>query len=168
LTVDAPAARPARPHRRAPAVREQVLTDKGGEGFLLRESTWPDLLVLELYKGECVGRLQARLNPPAEMVLGNVVVFDLPDNWWGSLMRFLFPQKRSYRRRGLGTLLLQRAVACAQEMGLHQIHGSIVKHGLASNPRILEWYRQNGFTVQEPTSAEIRGAFARVYMDLRT
>ena len=98
-------------------------------------------------------------------MLVNIIIFDHSQGLLGSLKDMIKP-KPPCRRRGLGTVLLQSVIAYARRNGVKRIRGSIVKSSMVHNPRIIQWYQENGFDVVEATSQEVPGAIARICLDL--
>ena len=54
-------------------------------------------------------------------------------------------ETRSYRSRGLGTILLQSVIAEARKYHIRQIHGPTTAADRRQTPYLMEWYVKNGF-----------------------
>jgi len=144
---------------------EKHIRDNQGEEYLLSLSGDDSLFSAKLYKRNWIGKATATLELPDEMVLVNIIIFGDSQGLWGRLKDQIKP-KQTYRRRGLGTVLLKSVIACARKDGIKRIRGSVVKSSMVHNPRILQWYQENGFDVVEATSQEIPGSIARICLDL--
>jgi hypothetical protein len=66
--------------------------------------------------------------------------------WIGS-----FPPQRwritNYRKRGLGTAMIEFLAGYARRKSAKRIEGEIKPHDFKNNPQLLEWYRRRGFAV---------------------
>ncbi|MEA2040436.1 MAG: GNAT family N-acetyltransferase, partial [Thermodesulfobacteriota bacterium] len=136
-----------------------------GDEYLLSLSGDDSLFSAKLYKRGWIGKATATLEPPDEMVLVNIIIFDDSQGFLGNLKDLIKP-KPTCRRRGLGTVLLKSVIAYARKKGVKRIRGSIVKSSMVHNPGIIQWYQENGFDVVEATSQEVPGAIARICMEL--
>ena len=56
----------------------------------------------------------------------------------------LKPETRSYRSRGLGTILLQSVIGEARKYHIRQIHGSTTAEDRQQTPYLMAWYAKNG------------------------
>lgn len=77
---------------------------------------------------------------------------DLPtfESWWSKLVRRALGRprpRRTCRRRGLGTALLQFIVAWAGRQGFTEIRGSLSPRDLREFSNLKGWYRNNGFSI---------------------
>lgn len=144
---------------------EKYISDSNGDEYLLSLSGDDSLFTAKLYKRSWIGKATATLEPPDEMVLVNIIIFDDSQGLLGSLKDMIKP-KPTCRRRGLGTVLLKSVIAYARKKGVKRIRGSIVKSSMVHNPGIIQWYQENGFDVVEATSQEVPGAIARICMEL--
>ena len=73
---------------------------------------------------------------------------------------------RSYRRRGLGTALLEFVVAYARKKQLKRICGSIVQKDIVRTPNLVGWYEKRGFKKGPPYPGCIREAVAWIHLEL--
>jgi GNAT superfamily N-acetyltransferase len=91
----------------------------------------------------------------------------LPESGFARILRRIFRSERptyDYRKRGLGTVLLQLVIATAKHKGFSRIEGYIVEDDAAANPSLFDWYRRHGFVVRE--EREIRNQVASIALDL--
>lgn len=72
------------------------------------------------------------VEPQNQEILGWIEVFPLWKNWWGMFSIYVYPK---YRKRGLGSALLHRA--------LNSLEGKSV-YGATSNPRIKKILLERG------------------------
>ncbi|MGB8647220.1 MAG: GNAT family N-acetyltransferase [Anaerolineae bacterium] len=56
--------------------------------------------------------------------------------------------KPAYKKRGLGTVLLDEVTGFAKGKGIKLITGLIPRKDCEEDPHLLEWYRRRGFQVQ--------------------
>lgn len=67
------------------------------------------------------------------------------------LMRHLFPREpQNLRCKGIGTQLLQRALAEADARRVREVWGCVTQRDLEKTPTLLGWYQKRGFTVSQP------------------
>ena len=64
---------------------------------------------------------------------------------WVDRTLFRAPRITNYRRRGLGTILLQKVIEFAKIHGFESITGDIVAQDATANPRLISWYEKHGF-----------------------
>jgi GNAT superfamily N-acetyltransferase len=68
-----------------------------------------------------------------------------------------------YRQRGIGTTLVQAAIALASARGGTQLWGWLMDDDVQAHPFLPEWYERLGFTVEGATGGD---AIARITLDL--
>ena len=73
---------------------------------------------------------------------------------------------RSFRRLGIGTLLLTRLIAEAKERGIKEIWGSVTPSDIIASPHLLQWYRKFGFSVENPDGECLAGASWKISLTL--
>ncbi len=59
----------------------------------------------------------------------------------------------NFRKLGIGTGLLRRAVEIGASLKFTELRGGIVHEDLVNTPGLPEWYRKRGFTVSEGAEA---------------
>lgn len=108
-----------------------------------------------------VGEMLCTFCRPA-LNIGNLQIYEqvgVPETWlarrWREF-RDLPPPVIDYRRRGLGTALLDLIAALAKAEGFTRLEGWISDVDYTPNPKLPDWYRARGFSV---TMA--KGAIAR-------
>ena len=67
-----------------------------------------------------------------------------PRAFWARLLRRP-PVRINYRGRGLGSALLAMVIDHARKSECRTITGIVAARDLATNPRLVEWYRRHGF-----------------------
>ena len=71
--------------------------------------------------------------------------------------------RRQYQQRGIGTILVQTAIAYTRKHGGTHLWGWIMQDDALAHPFLPRWYAQLGFMVQNVTGGD---AMARIWMDL--
>ena len=95
-----------------------------------------------LYRNSEVGRLECVLYPPDKLMIGDIIihsdVIHAPEYLGAALLRLLVePKPIDYRRRGLGTHLLQFAIKKARQRGIKRICGSLTQNDINNNPNLV-------------------------------
>ena len=125
-----------------------------------------------LYRNSEVGRLEGVLYPPDKLMIGDILIHDdvihAPEHLGAALLRLLVePKPIDYRRRGLGTHLLQFAIARARQRGVRRICGSLTQEDINNNPNLVKWYEKHGFEILPPSQENIENAVLGIYLDLK-
>lgn len=109
-----------------------IVCDRQGREYRLQVNGDGDshLIAKLLYRNSEVGRLQCVLYPPDKLVIGDLIicsdVIHAPEHLGAVLWRLAVkPKPIDYRRIGLGTHLLQFAIARARQRGVRRICGSL-------------------------------------------
>jgi ribosomal protein S18 acetylase RimI-like enzyme len=124
-----------------------------------------------LYRNSEVGRLQCVLYPPDKLVIGDILIHNdvihtplhLGAVLWGFVVK---PKPINYRRIGLGTHLLQFAIARARQRGVRRICGSLTQKDINNNPNLVKWYKKHGFEIVPPSQENIENAVFGICLDL--
>ena len=124
-----------------------------------------------LYRNSEVGRLEGVLYPPDKLVIGDILIRDdviqAPEHLGAALLRLLVePKPIDYRRRGLGTHLLQFAIKKARQRGIKRICGSLTQEDINNNPNLVRWYKTHGFEILPPSQENIENAVFGISLDL--
>jgi len=124
-----------------------------------------------LYRNSEVGRLEGVLYPPDKLVIGDILIRDdvihAPEHLGAALLRLLVePKPIDYRRRGLGTHLLQFAIKKARQRGIKRIYGSLTQEDINNNPNLVKWYKKHGFEILPPSQENIKEAVLGISLDL--
>jgi GNAT superfamily N-acetyltransferase len=95
-----------------------------------------------LYRNREVGRLQCVLSPPDKLMIGDIIihsdVIHAPEHLGAALLRLLVkPKPMDYRRRGLGTHLLQFAIKKARQRVIKRISGSLTQTNINNNSNLV-------------------------------
>ena len=125
-----------------------------------------------LYRNSEVGRLEGVLYPPDKLMIGDILIRDdvihTPPHLGAVLLRQLVePKPIDYRRRGLGTHLLQFAIARARQRGVRRICGSLTQEDINNNPNLVKWYEKHGFEILPPSQENIENAVLGISLDLK-
>ena len=125
-----------------------------------------------LYRNSEVGRLEGVLYPPDKLMIGDILIRDdvihAPPHLGAVLLRQLVePKPIDYRRRGLGTHLLQFAIARARQRGVRRICGSLTQEDINNNPNLVKWYEKHGFEILPPSQENIENAVLGISLDLK-
>ncbi len=73
-----------------------------------------------------------------------------------------FMVQEDWRSRGVGRLLLEKALSYAKFQGGKRVVGFVTRHDFRQAPWIMDWYERCGFSVGPPTSEDLSIAFARI------
>lgn len=124
-----------------------------------------------LYRNSEVGRLHCVLYPPDKLVIGDILIRDdvihAPEHLGAALLRLLVePKPIDYRRRGLGTHLLQFAIKKARQRGIKRIYGSLTQKDIKNNPNLVKWYKNHGFEILPPSQENLKEAVLGISLDL--
>jgi hypothetical protein len=95
-----------------------------------------------LYRNSAIGMLQYVLYPPDKLVIGDILIRDdvihTPEHLGVALLRLLVkPKPINYRRRALGTHLLQFAIKKARQRVIKRISGSLTPKDINNNPNLV-------------------------------
>ena len=95
-----------------------------------------------LYRSSEVGKIQCVFYPPDKLVIDDIIinsdVIHAPPHLGAALLRLLVkPKPMNYRRRGLGTHLLQFAIEKARQRGIKRICGSLAQNDINNNPNLV-------------------------------
>lgn len=113
-----------------PASDAEGIHDKTGKKYWLKFDSQEKCSRIDVwYRAEIIGRvdLDWREN---RVVLADIIIHEI-----------------KFRQHGLGTIVLQRAISLAKRQGASEILGFVAKNDVAENPKLLDWYRQNGFDI---------------------
>jgi len=158
--------------------REEItIFDKNNDKYTLEIShTDINIIIFRVYRNfggnfEHAGEAKCFIDyVESKMTLADIVILDelnLLRTFKERIFALLGIYPKTYRRRGLGTILLKQVIEYARKLNLKYIHGSVVEDDIFENPNLLKWYEKNGFTITEPTSEELSHSVARIYMDLQ-
>ena len=104
-------------------------------------------------------------------MIGDIIihsdVIHAPEHSWAALWEFVVkPKPIDYRRRGLGTHLLQLAIKKARQRGIKRIYGSLIQKDINNNPNLVKWYKKHGFEIVPPSQENIENAVLGISLDL--
>jgi GNAT superfamily N-acetyltransferase len=124
-----------------------------------------------LYRNSAIGMLQCVLYPPDKWEIGDILIRDgvihAPEHLGAALLRLLVePKPIDYRRRGLGTHLLQFAIKKAHQRGIKRICGSLTQKDINNNPNLVKWYEKHGFEILPPSQENIENAVFGISLNL--
>lgn len=125
-----------------------------------------DLDVTALWCRRCVGYARCSISQNRLEIADMKVDNNHPIPWpifHVFLIRMGFKvRRRSFRNKGIGSLLLRRVLAEADAMGIEEVWGSVTEDDIAQSPFLLAWYERRGFTVIEPDVECIKTAFRKI------
>jgi len=150
-----------------------IILDREGREYRMKVA-WDEnslIIIKLLYRNSEVGRLQCVLNPPGKLMIGDIIIrndkIHTPPHLLAALWRLLVkPKPIDYRQRGLGTHLLQFAIARARQRGFKRIYGSLTQEDINNNPNLVKWYKKHGFQILPPSAENIETAVCGISMDL--
>lgn len=124
---------------------KDVLIDFSSDGWIF-DAIWHHARV-----GRAVCVLKGR-----SLKIGDLVVYDdcvLPRPVAHNFFSLIgMPcRKQSFRGRGVGTALLNRVIAEAEQAGVSRLWGSVTASDIAETPHLLDWYR--GWALRSATKA---------------
>ncbi|MFB8793122.1 MAG: GNAT family N-acetyltransferase [Microcoleus sp.] len=150
-----------------------IILDREGREYRMKVAGDEDkyFIIKLLYRNSEVGRLQCVLNPPGKLMIGDIIIrndiIHTPPHLWARLWgRLVKPKPIDYRQRGLGTHLLQFAIAKARQRGFKRIYGSLTQEDINNNPNLVKWYKKHGFQILPPSAENIETAVCGISMDL--
>ncbi|MEA5499433.1 GNAT family N-acetyltransferase [Limnoraphis robusta Tam1] len=117
-----------------------------------------------------VARANCILESRGEMLIADIVINNNME--FASLNDKIFRlthwnEPVDYRRKGLGTYLLQYIIDLAKTKGVNKIYGSLTEQDINENPNLINWYKKHGFKIEPPTSEEIGTAKHRICLYLK-
>jgi GNAT superfamily N-acetyltransferase len=132
-----------------------------------------DFFHVELRQGgQYVGEAKCLVRVPDTMELTDIRIrddSDPPESTIERIMKIAAESKsnmKSYRRRGIGTALLQLVIDHVRERQLSRICGSIVEKDIERTPNLIEWYEKRGFKKGGPYPGCINKAVAWIQLEL--
>ena len=121
-----------------------IICDRQGREYRLQVNEDKDSYFIAklLYRNSEVGKIQCVLYPRDKLVIGDIIinsdVIHAPPHLGAALLRLLVkPKPMNYRRRGLGTHLLQFAIEKARQRGIKRICGSLTQNDIDNNPNLV-------------------------------
>jgi hypothetical protein len=104
-------------------------------------------------KGVMVGWVLCELTPDKALFIRDLIIFELPFNRRNgcfSLRPFQRP-KKNYRKRGLGSAMLDYTILQARILGMARVEGQVVTQNPQDMPFLIDWYKRHGFIFQPGT-----------------
>jgi ribosomal protein S18 acetylase RimI-like enzyme len=152
---------------------QMIIHDSQGQEYRLQVNEDEDSYFIAklLYRNHEVGRLEGVLYPPDKLMIGDILIRDdvihatphLGVVLWEFVVK---PKPINYRRRGLGTHLLQFAIKKARQRGIKRIYGSLTQEDINNNPSLVKWYKKYGFEILPPSQENIENAVFGISLDL--
>ncbi|MEG4531048.1 GNAT family N-acetyltransferase [Microcoleus sp. D2_18a_D3] len=150
-----------------------ILLDREGREYRLKVDGDKDRYFIAklLYRNSEVGMINCVFDPPGELMIGDLLIHNdiihTPPHLLAALWRLLVkPKPIDYRQKGLGTHLLQFAIAIARQRGVRRIYGSLIQKDINNNPNLVKWYKKHGFQILPPSAENIDTAVCGISMDL--
>lgn len=102
-----------------------------------------------------VGKLTAVIQENNQVLLSDVEVEAAVMTRWFPFRRLIakwWPSigTTNYRKRGIGTLLLQSLLTWCSENGFSEVFGTVVQKDLVNTPVLLAWYARHEFEILPP------------------
>jgi len=155
------------------SARVIIVPDRQGQEYRLQVNGDEDSYFIAklLYRNSEVVRLEGVFYRPDKLVIGDIIihsdVIHAPPHLGAAFLRLLVkPKPIDYRRRGLGTHLLQFAIKKARQRGIKQIYGSLTQEDINNNPNLVKWYKKYGFEILPPSQENIENAVFGISLDL--
>ena len=152
---------------------QMIIRDRQGREYRLQVNGDEDSYFIAklLYRNSEVGRLHCVLSPPDKLMIGDILIHDdvihAPPHLGAVLWEFVVkPKPIDYRRRGLGTHLLQFAIKKARQRGIKRICGSLTQEDINNNPNLVKWYKKHGFEILPPSQENIENAVFGISLNL--
>ena len=153
---------------------QMIIRDRQGREYRLQVNGDEDSYFIAklLYCNSEVGRLHCVLYPPDNLMIGDIIihsdVIHAPEHLGAALLRWVVePKPIDYRRRGLGTHLLEFAIKKARQRGIKRIYGSLTQEDINNTPNLVKWYKKHGFEILPPSQEKIENAVFGISLDLR-
>ncbi len=113
-----------------------------------------DLYIDAMWEGRRIGHLWCTITGK-RLKIDDLVVddhFQIPPRTFESFYSLLgIPRKViSFRRRGIGSDMLDRLIVEASALGVEEVWGSVVEKDVNRSASLLRWYEHRGFTILEP------------------
>jgi hypothetical protein len=130
------------------------IRDRAGRLLRVTAECCGSSLEFRVLDGQTIAARASCVDMGEYLLLGDIVVDCAAFVPESSVQRFLRrllrrpPPTADYRRRGIGSALLNLVIARARRHGISRIEGMVVEQGLAENPALLEWYQRSGFVVE--------------------
>ncbi len=129
---------------------QHTIQDNAGEIYSVRFLRSEDLWDIKLlHDGRLIGEANCPRHSVESLFLGNIEIFSTaapPAVMAGDTAPQ--PTAPNYRRRGLGTSLLNFIIAQARLSGFQQIRGHLLPQNLQDKPDLPDWYRRRKFNVR--------------------
>jgi hypothetical protein len=145
-----------------------TIYDKQGRDYQVEVIEYESILSLKVYRSlnglrDMVGHINCVFKSHNEMLLGDIHFEDKIDRKpLGRIYAFFYQEPKSYQRLGLGTATLEFLIKYIKEKGIKKLHGSITQDDLNANPKLITWYQDNGFTVEDLTAQKIENRVASI------
>lgn len=62
--------------------------------------------------------------------------------------------RESFQRRGIGSRILREVVRQSKKKGAHEVYGKITERHLKATPKLLKWYKSEGFEIFGPDPSD--------------
>jgi hypothetical protein len=134
------------------------ITDNYGKSYELYASIDEDSITFEVFYRRSlisviVGTVKSIIETPDILQLCDINIFEPPlimsrgllGRLWLLILRKRLPA--TYRRRGIGTVMLRTLLTLAKESGIRMVYGYVVGKDVNDNPGLLDWYQSHGFEI---------------------
>lgn len=125
-----------------------------------------DLCISAMWRGRRVGYARCSISGN-RMEIDDLKVDNEHSIPWPVLHRFLIrlgfkARRRSFRTKGIGSLLLKRVLGEAEAMEIEEVWGSVTEDDAKKTRFLLAWYERHGFSVTQPDAECIATAFRKI------
>ena len=136
-----------------------IIHDKHGREYIVSENHSQDLVSLRFnieYHGRLIGYANCRFESNGVLHIKDLHIEDkaMRPPWFFVDLIFWIasfpPEKwriRNYRKRGIGTAMIEFLASYARSKSAKRIEGEVKHHDFKNNPDLPEWYRRRGFAV---------------------
>ena len=124
--------------------------------------------VIASYRGVRIGYLWSNVSQDARIKIADLrvendrpVPFRFANNIWVNIGFRL--HRRSFRRMGIGTELVNILLNNAEKAGFKEVWGEVTKSDIKEFPAILNWYRHFGFESKAPDNECEHDSAAKIF-----
>lgn len=148
----------------------QKIFDREGRGYDAFVSKEGVLLLIKLYdRHSLIGEARCVQESPDTLLLADISIANnvilTPANRVIALLEKIVgyqPKPINYRGQGIGSALLQLLLNQARTPGIRILYGNVFRQDLENNPKLLQWYKNQGLEIEQPASEKSDDIVAQV------
>lgn len=134
---------------------KKLIKDRRGRVLEFSQERDDELVYFKLeFRKACAAYVHCRIEGEvlvlADLFVEEKCIVRHPDFIWRLLGRKTM--EVNFRKQGFGSQLLTTVIAYAKGKGLRRIEGRMAEKDLVPNPKLPQWYKKRGFTVNEKES----------------